>query len=305
MNKSVSSNLNQYKDSNMFSIENDHLSVSIGATGAELKSLYNKSAGLEYMWDADPAFWAKTSPVLFPIVGCLKNDQYYFADKSYKLSRHGFAREMDFAVTDQTNSFITFTLTSSDATLKKFPFSFRFDIVYRITNDQLQVTYRVTNTGDESMYFSVGGHPAFKVPLIPGSDYTDYYLEFNNPENAGRWPISKEGLIETAPVPLLNNTRLLPLTKELFLNDAIVFKELDSTSVSLLSNRSPHGLQFDFNGFPYLGIWAAKNADFVCIEPWCGIADPVTSNQQLTGKEGINILSAGDVFERSWGVKVF
>lgn len=289
----------------MFSIENDHLSVSIGSTGAELKSLYNKSAGLEYMWDADPAFWAKTSPVLFPIVGSLKDDQYYFADKSYKLSRHGFAREMDFAVTDQTNSSITLTLTSSDATLKKFPFSFRFDIVYSISNDQLQVTYRVTNTGDESMYFSVGGHPAFKVPLIPGSDYTDHYLEFNNSEKAGRWPISKEGLIETAPVPLLNNTRLLPLTKELFFQDAIVFKELDSTSVSLLSSRSPHGLQFDFSGFPYLGIWAAKNADFVCIEPWCGIADPVTSNQQLTGKEGINILSAGDVFERSWKVKVF
>ena len=289
----------------MFSIENDHLSVSIAATGAELKSLYNKNAGLEYMWDADPSFWAKTSPVLFPIVGSLKDDQYYFADKSYKLSRHGFARELEFGVSDQTDSSISFTLTSNDATLKKFPFPFVFDIIYSITNDQLQVTYKVTNTGDESMYFSVGGHPAFKVPLIPGSEYPDHYLEFNTTENAGRWPISKEGLIETASVPLLTNTRLLPLTKELFYTDAIVFKELESTSVSLLSNRSPHGLQFDFSGFPYLGIWAAKNADFVCIEPWCGIADPVTSNQQLTDKEGINALSAGDVFERSWGVKVF
>ena len=186
----------------MFSIENDHLSVSIGATGAELKSLYNKNAGLEYMWDADPSFWAKTSPVLFPIVGSLKDDQYYFADKSYKLSRHGFARELEFDVSDQTDSSITFTLTSNEATLKKFPFPFVFEIIYRITNDQLQVTYKVTNTGDESMYFSVGGHPAFKVPLIPGSEYPDHYLEFNKTENAGRWPISKEGLIETASDPI-------------------------------------------------------------------------------------------------------
>ena len=289
----------------MFSIENDHLSVVIDSTGAELKSLYNKSAGLEYMWDGNPSSWAKTSPVLFPVVGTLKNDLFYFAGGSYQLGRHGFAREMDFTVTDQNGTSITFTLTSSEATLKKFPFPFRFDIVYSITKDQLQVTYKVVNTGQGTLYFSVGGHPAFKVPLIPGSDYTDHYLEFNMAENAGRWPVSKEGLIETAPVPLLNNTRLLPLTKELFYADAVVFKQLRSTSVSLLSNRSPHGLQFDFTGFPYLGIWAAKNADFVCIEPWCGIADPVTGNQQLTDKEGINSLSANDVFERCWKVKVF
>jgi galactose mutarotase-like enzyme len=302
---SISVILIQDKKMNMFSIENDYLSVTIRSAGAELTSLYNKNAGLEYMWDGDPAFWAKTSPVLFPIIGSLKNDMVYFADKSYQLSRHGFARDMDFAVTDQTWSSITFTLTSSETTLQKFPFSFRFNIVYSITKDQLQVTYKVINTGSDPMYFSVGGHPAFKVPLIPGSDYTDHYLEFNKKENAGRWPISKDGLIETAPVPLLINTQLLPLTKELFYTDAIVFKQLQSTSVNLLSSRSPHGLQFDFTGFPYLGIWAARNADFVCIEPWCGIADPVTSNQQLKDKEGINALPANDVFERSWGVKVF
>jgi galactose mutarotase-like enzyme len=289
----------------MFSIENDYLSVSIESTGAELKSLYNKKAGLEYMWDGNPSFWPKTSPVLFPIVGTLKNDEFYFADKSYRLGRHGFAREMDFTVTAQSSSSITFNLTANEATLQKFPFPFRFDIVYSITKDQLRVTYKVENSGDNPMYFSVGGHPAFKVPLIPGSDYTDHYLEFNKTENAGRWPISKEGLIETVPAPFLNNTRLMPLTKELFYADAVVFKQLQSTSVSLLSHHSPHGLQFDFTGFPYLGIWAAKNADFVCIEPWCGIADPVTSNQQLRDKEGINTLLANEVFERSWGVKVF
>ena len=289
----------------MFNIQNDCLSVTIHPKGAELKSLYNKNTGIGYLWSGDPAYWAKTSPVLFPIVGTLKNDAFNYGGKSYPLGRHGFARDMDFKVTDENPSSITFTLTSNEETLQKFPFPFHFDIIYSIAKDQLRVSYRVVNTGDKTMYFSVGAHPAFNVPLIPGSDYTDYYLEFDKTENAGRWPISKDGLIETASIPLLDNTKVLPLTKALFHADAIVFKELRSTSVSLLSNRSPHGLRFDFSGFPYLGIWAAKNADFVCIEPWCGIADSVNSNQQLEEKEGINRLMPNDVFERSWMVKVF
>src|SRR3954469_7601105 len=109
------------------------------------------------------------------------------------------------------------------------------------------------------MYFLVVGHPAFKVPLQKGTAYYDYYLEFNEIENAGRWPISAEGLIESMSVPLLNDTNRLSLTKELFFSDALVFKNLKSTRVSLRSEKTPHGVEFDFTGFPYLGIWAAKN----------------------------------------------
>jgi galactose mutarotase-like enzyme len=289
----------------MVIIQNEHLSVTINHKGAELQGLYNKNAGLEYMWSGDPAYWAKTSPVLFPIVGSLKDDTCYVDGKDYHMGRHGFAREMDFMVTDHTNSSATFRIVSNEETLKKYPFHFRFDIVYSITDDEVKVTYKISNTGANTMYFSVGGHPAFKVPLIPGSDYSDYYLEFSQLEKAGRWPISKEGLIKTEPVSFLNDEGRMSLSKELFYEDAVIFKTLQSKSVKLLSARSPHGLQFDYTGFPYLGIWAAKNADFVCIEPWCGIADSVNSNQQLKDKEGINALAAGDRFERSWKVKVF
>jgi len=293
------------KKNKMVIIHNDCLSIAIDPKGAELKNLYNKNTGLEYMWDGDPAFWNKTSPVLFPVIGSLKNDTCYVDGKAYHMSRHGFAREREFAIDGQDLSSVSFTLKSDDNSLQKFPFPFRFDIVYSISSDELRVAYKVLNTGDGTMYFSVGGHPAFNVPLIPGSDYSDYYLEFNKKETAGRWPISPEGLIETKPETLLNNTRRLSLSKELFFKDAVVFKDLQSDSVSLLSSRSPHGLRFDFPGFPFLGIWAAKHAEFVCIEPWCGIADSVNSNQQLKEKEGINTLPAGDVFERSWKVKVF
>ncbi len=289
----------------MVSIHNDSLSIKIDPKGAELKSLYNKNNGVEYMWSGDPAFWNKTSPVLFPIIGSLKSDTCYVEGKPYHMGRHGFAREMMFVVSGQDSSSANFTNESDANTLKKFPFPFRLEIAYNISVDELHVTYKVRNTGNNTMYFSIGGHPAFKVPLLPGSDYNDYYLEFNKVENAGRWPVSPEGLIETKPETLLKNSRRINLSKELFLKDALVFKNLQSDKVSLLSSRSPHGLQFDFAGFPYLGIWAAKHADFVCIEPWCGIADSVNSNQQLNEKEGINSLAAGNLFERTWKVKVF
>ena len=291
----------------MFIIENEHLKIEIHPKGAELQSIYNKKKSLEYMWGADPAFWGKKSPVLFPIIGSLKNNTYYFENKAYRLSRHGFAREMDFTVTDQTASSITFTLTRSEATFEKYPFQFRFDIVYNIKENQLQVMYRVVNKGEinQTLYFSVGGHPAFKIPLLPGTVYTDYYLKFNKVENAGRWLISKEGLIETRSIPLLNDEQQLPLTKELFYTDAIVFKQLRSDKVKLVSNTSGELFEFDFTGFPYLGIWAAKDADFVCIEPWCGIADSVTTNQQFTQKEGINKLDSTDQFERRWRLTIY
>lgn len=290
----------------MFTIENEYLKIEIHSKGAELQSIYNKKLSLEYMWSGDPAVWGKKSPVLFPIVGTLKNDTYYFENKAYQLSRHGFARDMDFTVTDQTASSITFTLARNQATFEKYPFQFRFDIIYSIKNNQLQVTYRVVNKGEisQKLYFSVGGHPAFKLPLLPGSVYSDYYLEFNKTENTGRWLISKEGLIETGNTPLLNNTQRLPLTKELFYSDAIVLKQLRSNKVKLVSGTTGELFEFDFTGFPYLGIWAAKEADFICIEPWCGIADSVTTNQQLIEKEGINVLDSTDQFERSWKLTV-
>jgi galactose mutarotase-like enzyme len=289
----------------MVIIEDGSIKVSIHNKGAELQSLYNKANRTEYMWNGDPAFWGKHSPVLFPIVGTLKNDTYYYKNKTYTLFRHGFARDKEFMVSGISSNAVTFTLTSDDTTLVVFPFPFQFDVAYLLQNNSLKVTYRVKNTGSSIMYFSVGGHPAFRVPLAYENRYDDYILEFNETEDAPRWLISPEGLIEKKTVPLLSHTEQLTLTKELFYQDAIVLKQLKSNMVRLFSETSDPGLLFDFSGFPYLGIWAAKNADFVCIEPWCGLADTIDSNQQLSEKEGINSLEAGESFERSWTVKVF
>jgi galactose mutarotase-like enzyme len=291
--------------SNIYHLENEYLVVGISPKGAELQRVFGKKDQVEYMWNGDAAFWSKHSPVLFPIVGALKHDTYYFNDKTYQLGRHGFARDMEFVMKAQSSDRIVCTLESNSGTLLKYPFAFRFDISYELLQNSIRTTYRVSNTGKSVLYFSVGGHPAFRVPLTADTAYTDYYLEFNQRERAGRWPISKEGLIENKPVELLNDTNLLPLTKELFQKDALVFKGLSSNNIALKSSKTKHGLTLDFTGFPYLGIWAAKGADFVCIEPWCGIADSTDTNQQLTTKEGIHSLQAAKDFERTWSVTVF
>lgn len=289
----------------MFIIQNDLLRIAVQAKGAELDSIYHKQFELEYLWSANPAFWAKKSPVLFPIVGTLKENKYTYSGKTYQMGRHGFARDKTFSVSQQADDSITLSIESDASTLPVFPFEFRFSITYSLYNEKLSVTYAVENTGSGEMYFSVGGHPAFKLPLISGTSYHDYELEFNKAETAGRWPISKKGLIEKKEMPLLKDTNILPLTKALFNHDAIVLKHLQSDSVRLVSSGTQHGLRFSFSGFPYLGLWAAPGADFICIEPWCGIADSVDASGEWPDKEGLIELAAGKMFERAWQVSVF
>lgn len=294
----------------MHTLYNDILQVQISSKGAELQSIFNKQNGLEYMWSGDPAFWGKKSPVLFPIVGGLKNNCYRYEGKEYTLSRHGFARDMNFELTDtssaeQTGNSLTFSIASNEETLKNYPFHFRFSVQYTLRNNILDINFIVENTDEKELLFSVGAHPAFKVPLVDGTGYDDYYLLFNKTESAGRYPLSEGGLTQTTSEPVLANSDCLPLKKELFFNDALVFKYLQSDAISIASDKTKHGLKVSFLGFPYMGIWSAKGADFVCIEPWCGVADSVSATGDLSQKEGIEKLNPGDTFSRTYSIEVF
>lgn len=288
----------------MQTLKNQSLSIQINPKGAELTSIFNNEKQTEYMWNADFTFWGKSSPVLFPIVGALKENTYRFEGQEYTLPRHGFARDREFVVEKLDESNATFLLTHDENTLKVYPFKFEFRLIYTLENNTLKVMYSVKNIGKNKMYFSVGGHPAFAVPFSENTNYEDYYLKFDKTETFKRWGLTPEGLIETQPSNFLIDTNRLNLTKELFYDDAIVFKNLESTSVILKSDKTNHQLKFDFEGFPYLGIWAAKDANFVCIEPWCGIADSANHNQELTEKEGIIELGLGEIFERYWRVTI-
>lgn len=286
------------------SIGNERIGITVSTKGAELQSLLDKKSGTEYMWSGDPKFWGKKSPVLFPIVGTLKDNTYFFHHKSYQLHRHGFARDKEFLLKKQTKHSLLFSITSDESTFEVYPFEFEFHIQYVIKEAELSVTYIVKNISTEIIFFSVGGHPAFKVPMFEGDEYTDYKLIFDSKEKTVRWPITEDGLIGTTPTPFLNGCDTIQLNKDLFQNDAIVLKNLKSENVRLISTKSNRGINFNFAAFPYLGIWAAKNADFVCIEPWCGIADNVNTNQTLVNKEGINYLSGDCFWERKWCVTI-
>ena len=289
----------------IYEIHNDQLAVAVTTKGAELQSIINKENGLEYLWTGDAKFWSKKSPVLFPVVGGLKNEQYKFKEKPYQLNRHGFAREMEFEMIDKKEDLIVFLLKANEETLKKYPFQFSFFITYSLQNNELITTYKVENNGTGKMYFSVGAHPAFKVPLVNDTSFEDYFLLFETFENADRWPLSAEGLIETNATPFFNNQEKIKLTKELFYKDALVFKNLKSKTISIISDKTNFGIKVSYNNFPFMGIWSAKDADFVCIEPWCGIADSVNATGNIEEKEGINSIEHYESFERNWHALFF
>lgn len=286
-------------------ISNNHLQVKIKAKGAELASVVDRKTSVEYMWSANPVFWAKSSPVLFPIVGTLKDNTYRHNDHEYRLTRHGFARDEMFSVAEKYDSSIVFLLASTETSLQKYPFAFELRIIYQLVDNTLTVRYHVKNTDDQDMLFSLGAHPAFAVPLKAELAYEDYFLEFESPETAARWPISKSGLIETEPQSFLQDENKIPLTRYLFLNDALVFKRLKSRQVSLRSDKDTHGIDFLFGEFPYLGIWGQPGANFVCIEPWCGIADSVDHDQELSRKEGVEKLSGNSQWTREWKARFY
>lgn len=289
----------------MHSISNQIMSITVANKGAELQSIFHKQHNAEYLWSGNPAFWAKKSPVLFPIVGGLKNNRYRYKGKDYQLGRHGFARDTDFELAEETNNSLTFSLKSNEQTKASYPFDFVFNVKYALQENKLEITFIVENSGSDNLLFSVGGHPAFAVPLVKGTQYEDYYLQFSQTEDAARWPLSAEGLIETTAIPLLKNENRLPLQKELFYKDALVFKHVKSGAISVLSDKTPHGIKVSFSNFPYMGIWAAKDADFVCIEPWCGIADSVNASGNLEEKEGIHTLAPEGRFEIGYEIEAF
>jgi galactose mutarotase-like enzyme len=290
----------------MHILENKFLSISVKSKGAELSSVFHKYADLEYMWQGNPDFWAKTSPVLFPIVGGLKDNVYFYKGQKYSLPRHGFAREMEFELEQKTETAMCFLLKSDAKSLENYPFKFEFRVIYELDDEYVSVNYEVRNTGNAEMYFSVGAHPAFNVPLMPGLTYEDYELGFNSDKVLRSYPLTDDGLVKENPFTIdLEEEGTLKLKKELFHADALVFKDLESSEITLQSDASLHGLKMHFEGFPFFGIWEAKNADFVCLEPWCGIADNEGTNQELVYKEGIMSLEVGGIFEVGWGMEVW
>lgn len=288
----------------MIVLENEYIKASLATKGAELQSLISKKYNINYLWDGDSKYWGKFSPVLFPIVGGLKDNTYHLKDKMYQLSRHGFARDLDFQVNQINATEVVFELRHTEQTLKVYPFQFILQVQYKLSDSGVSCTYHVSNPTASTLFFSIGGHPAFATPVNNEVSYNDYYLQFNKDTVLTFHKITKD-LIDTKTVTIALAAGKLPLQHELFYEDALVFKTLKSDCISLRNDKNEHGIHFKFNDFPFFGIWAARDANFVCLEPWCGIADGIDHEQDLLKKEGIIQLGPQQNWERTWEIMCF
>lgn len=287
----------------MHILENDFLRIKIKNPGAELCSIFHKKNNIEYLWQADAAYWGKHAPVLFPIVGQLKDNEYFFQDKKFKLERHGFARTSEFKLQNHFPDRAEFVLQENEGSLALYPFHFNFIIGYQLDHNKLVVSYKIKNTGETPMYFSVGGHPAFNVPLQADEKMEDYEIIFHPKAPEKIFPL-ENGLLKDQPEPFYTVSDSMRLSKDLFYNDAFVFKNTFFESVELLNSKSGMGIKMHCEGFPYFGIWSAKSSDFICLEPWLGIADSISSRHILEEKEGIKSLSPSGNFTADYTIEI-
>jgi galactose mutarotase-like enzyme len=278
-------------------IKNTFLTATINSFGAELCSLKNKE-NKEYIWEGNPDFWGKHSPILFPIVGTLKNNSYQYNEIEYHLSRHGFARDMDFELVDKKENSVTFSIQSSEETLKIYPFIFELQIIYTLDKNSLNIEYKVMNNGKSKMPFSIGAHPAFALP----GNFENYAIQFEKEESLEYYLLEND-LISNKTKTLELQNKLVPLNYQLFKNDALIFKTLESNSVTILENSNPK-LRVNFNNFPSLGIWTKMNAPFLCIEPWFGYSDTNENSGNLFEKEGIQILEENKTFRSEFSIEI-
>lgn len=290
----------------MQTLKNNLLKIAVNTIGAELCNISSTKNGTHFMWDANPNVWGSYAPNLFPIIGALKNGTYLLDGKTYTLPKHGFVRHnKNLELHEQTNNSLTFRLIYNESTLKNYPFKFEFYITYLLINNTIEVIHRIKNADDKTMFFSVGGHPAFKCPVFENENYSDYTLEFEHIENAKTHLINLEnGLITSKTEAVFNNSNVIKLTHDLFNKDALVFKDLKSKKVSLKSKNSGHILTVSYHDFPYLGIWAKPKGDYVCIEPWLGIADSENTYQDFKTKEGVLSLKPKHTFKASYTIEI-
>lgn len=290
-------------------LENSKLRLQINDFGAELVSISNKQNDMEYLWNGDPTYWKRCSPILFPIVGSVKNGAYSYQGKTYHLPQHGFARDMIFTRTSSTATSIWFQLTSNEETLAKYPFEFILNIGYELIDNQIKVMWEVTNPGNSTMYFSIGGHPGFLCPLQDKGKQSDYYLLFDNKEPLHYMLVDQTGLMAKKPFDeqylLPTDQGLYQITTNTFDQDALIFEENQCHQVSLLTPDQKPYVTVSFDA-PLFGVWSPskKNAPFVCIEPWYGRCDYSEFEGDLQEKDYINQLESGEEFQASYTIEI-
>ncbi|MDT2703404.1 aldose 1-epimerase family protein [Enterococcus dongliensis] len=284
-------------------ISNDFLEATINEQGAELASL--RANEIEYIWQADPKYWGRHAPLLFPFVGRLKDDQYTYQGKTYSMGQHGFARDKLFSVVEQTKDKVTFLLESDEETKAVYPFDFALTVSYEIWGEGVRIRFNVENTGTEEMIFALGGHPAFNIPLTEELKFEDYFIAFSPQKSRVKIPL--KGPFTNLDQKTIGQTNTnIQLSRDLFKEDALIYETRGLNAYTLGSEESSHRVRVAYNNVPYVGLWSPYPAEapFVCIEPWWGFADTIDSTGRLEDKEGMNRLAANEQFKTEFSITV-
>lgn len=289
----------------MSKLENNNLIVEVNENGAELDKLFSKKHNLDFLWSGDSKYWGRKAPVLFPIVGRLKDNETVIDGKPYNMNQHGFARDCVFKLINEEKNNVTYSLVANDDTKKRFPYNFELQISYTLKENSIEVLWNVKNIDSKIMYFSIGAHPAFNVPFNKGDNLEDYYLAFKTKKDVEKYIFQIPYIKEHSKIEPPENIFIKP---ELFNNDALIYSGVNE--VTIKSNHNDMSLKVSFKDFPFVGIWSPfysetkTMAPFVCIEPWYGIADSVAATKIFKEKLGINKLEAGEEFKASFEITI-
>lgn len=268
-----------------YTLSHQNWQAIISSHGAELQSLLNRETGEEYIWQGDPDVWAGRAPVLFPIIGRLKNEQIQVQGQSYPLGKHGFARASEFVIVEQTPDRLSLQLDSSTESKQLYPYDFSLIISFDLSSANLAISYKVVNTGSDRMFFTIGSHPAIRLPL-ENSKLEDYTVEFDEAETLQRYILQK-GLMPNEGMDFLKNETSIPLSSDLFDQDALIFRNIKSHKISISHKDNGVRASVLTGGAPHVGIWAKPGAAYVCIEPWFGYDDPIDATGRIEDKPGM------------------
>lgn len=285
----------------MHTLENELMKVVIANHGAELQSIWLKKEEKELLWQGDDLFWGRKAPVLFPFVGKLKDDCFNYDGSTYPMGQHGFARDRVFELVHKDNTKLTFSLKSDTESRKIYPFEFELQISFALNANKLTTNYQVLNPADKPIYFSIGAHPGFNLAVNTLGELDNVVLQFEQAELLERYLLDSGLFSGKTELMAPTSQNELPLTHGLFAKDAIIFKSLKSKNMRLLQNEK-EVLTMQFEGFPFMGIWTKAGAPYICLEPWCGLADDTTGQEDIRSKEGIESLDARKEFNRSFTI---
>ncbi len=278
-------------------LENNYLKIGVKTSGAELTSIISKDTGKEFLWQGNPDVWYGQSPVLFPIIGRVLDDKYYLNGKEYTMPKHGLFRKREAELVEKTQSTLVFKESEDEETLTIFPYKFNVYVIFELIEKTLKVTHRVVNKSDDTMYFSIGGHPGFNCEIGD-------YLMFDENEALETVEIDTECLRTGKTVSVLNENNKIIITKDIFNNDALIFNDMKSKHITLASDNHNDKVIFDYSDCSYLGIWAKPGAPYVCIEPWWGVNDSHERKNDISEKDAINKLSPDETFECYWSAAI-